>query len=750
MRKLAIWAFSFAAGIFVAQYLLPAASLLYVAAGFVAVGFLAFRLREPVRFGAVIICTALAVGLGYDWVYTAWVSVPAEALADTRQETVSMSLCDYPEITDYGSKVTVRLHVKGLHGVKAIYYGDTSLLELKPGTVLQGDVYFKSASRIQDDEVTTFTSRGVFLLAYQDGSFTVNETKAGFLTTLPVRAGHALQEKIGEFFSGDTDGFLTAILTGDKSGLSEAAASDLSEAGLYHILAVSGMHCGFLLSMVLLLTGRRRRLTAALAIPVLIFYTLLAGASASVVRACVMLTLLLLAPLFRREGDAPTALSVALVLILLENPFAAASVSLQLSFGAVAGMLWLTPRMYRFLRGEKLRSRGIRFLAASLSATCGALLFTVPLTAWYFGYVVLVSPLSNLLCLWAAGLVFSLGMLTVLLGFVWMPLAAVLSFIPRWLTAYILLTARELAHFPYHAVYLTNPFLKYWLVYLYLIFALAWLLGPKARRKYVLAVVLATLSLVATVKLGALYYTYGTLDIVAEDVGQGESIILTSGGQFAVMDCGSGNRWLDAGDSTADRLAAMGCESLNYLILTHYDYDHVSGVSALLNRITVKTLLVPDFADDSNTRQWIIAAAEKHGADVEFITEKETRSLGESVLTIYPPLGAEQDNERGLTLLCSAGDFDFLATGDMDMQTEKLLISTYRLPDIEAMMVGHHGSKYSTSSELLQDVKPEIGIISVGTNDYGHPTDQALTRLAEAGVAVYRTDRQGSIHITVN
>ena len=750
MRKLATWTLSFAAGVFLTQYLLPPAALLYVAAGFMAAGVFALRLHEPARFRMVLICTALAASLGYSWAYIAWVSRPAEVLADTGQTNIPMVLCDYPEATDYGAKAVVRLHLEGLHGVKAVYYGDESLLSLAPGAEIRGDVYFKSASHIQDDEVTTFTSRGVFLLAYSDGPVTVEGVQSNSLLTLPVRVGHAMREKIGELFSGDTAGFLTAILTGDKSGLSANAGSDLSEAGLYHILAVSGMHCGFLLSMILLLTGRRRRMTAALAIPVLIFYALLAGASPSVVRACVMLSLLLLAPLFRREGDAPTALSVALVLILLQNPFAAASVSLQLSFGAVAGLLWLTPRMYRFLLGEKLRSRAVRFLAASVSATFGALVFTIPLTAWYFGYVVLVSPISNLLCLWAAGLTFCFGMLAVLLGFVWMPLAALVGMIPHFLSAYILLAAHWLAHLPYHAVYLTNPFLKYWLAYGYLLFVLAWLLGPKARRKYVLAAVLAALSLAAAVKLGALYSTYGTLDIVAENVGQGESVILASGGEFAVLDCGSGNRWVDAGDATADRLSGMGCDRLDYLILTHYDYDHVSGVSALLNRLTVKTLLVPDFEDDSDTRQWVLAEAEKYGTDVEFVTEKETHRLGQSVLTVYPPLGAEQDNERGLTLLCSAGDFDFLDTGDMDMQTEKLLLSAYRLPDIEAMMVGHHGSKYSTSEELLQTVKPEVGIISVGTNDYGHPTDQTMERLTAAGVTVYRTDRQGSIHITVN
>ncbi|MEI3363658.1 MAG: ComEC/Rec2 family competence protein, partial [Oscillospiraceae bacterium] len=149
----------------------------------------------------------------------------------------------------------------------------------------------------------------------------------------PPRTCHAREDR-GAWGSA---GFLTAILTGDKAGLSEQASWNLSEAGLFHILAVFGMHCSFLLTLVRLLTGRhRRRLLAGVTVVLLVFYALLTGGSPSVVRACVMLIFLLAAPLLGRESDGPTSLLSALFFILLENPFAAASIGLQLSFGAVA------------------------------------------------------------------------------------------------------------------------------------------------------------------------------------------------------------------------------------------------------------------------------------------------------------------------------------------------------------------------------------------------------------------------------
>ena len=147
------------------------------------------------------------------------------------------------------------------------------------------------------------------------------------------------------------------------------------------------------------------------------------------------------------------------------------------------------------------------------------------------------------------------------------------------------------------------------------------------------------------------------------------------------------------------------------------------------------------------------------GAICGFITAVETGSplagfiggaVGGAVLSLYPPVGEGDLNEQGLTALCSAGDFDVLITGDMAGSTERKLVGQYDLPDIEVLMVGHHGSRYSSSQELLQAVRPETAIISVGDNSYGHPTQEAMDRLSQAGAEIYRTDRQGNILVTVH
>ena len=745
MRRLAWFAGAFSLGIFLAQYLLADAWLLPGAWAFLALA-VVLRLTVAGRGGRRLLLggVGIALALGWNWLWLRQVQAPMALLAD-REAQLTMTLQDYAVPTAYGAKVTVR--AEGLPG-KLVYYGGEDLLEHRPGETVTDIVALRSAQRIRDDDVTVFTSKGVFLLAYQRGAPSYGPGSSDSPRWWPARMGRAMGERIGQLAPGDQGAFLTAILTGDKTGLSRQGASDLSEAGLYHILAVSGMHCGFLLALVTLLTGRhRRRLTALCAIPLLLFYALLTGASPSVLRACVMLSLLAAAPLFRRESDGPTSLAAALFLILLTNPFAAASISLQLSFGAVAGLLWLTPRLYRLLLGGKQRGRGYRFTAASFSATMGALVFTTPLSALYFGTLVLISPLSNLCCLWAASGAFLLGLPAVLGSMVLPPLGAVLAVIPRVLSAYILAAAHLLAKIPYHALYFVNPYLKYWLLFAYGLFFTAWA-GKGGRRKYALAAGLTAVSLAVTVRLGAERFS-GELEVLTLDVGQGQSILLSGGEGAALVDCGSANSWYDPGAIAADYLLTLGHRRLDYLILTHFDADHINGVETLLSRVEVETLLVPAEAEDQMARRQILDLAAARGVQVRTPeTGAERFSLGGAAVSVFPPAGEGADNERGLSVLAEAGE-TLLITGDMSAATEEALLAAWDLPDLTYLAAGHHGSKYSTGEALLQTLTPETVFISAGGSSYGHPAEETLRRLAEQGCTVYRTDLHGTVRLSI-
>lgn len=755
MRVLATIGFSFSAGVFLAALLPWNGWQLYAAGGvlLLALAWLfAARKQKYFRRGLLILLP-LAVSLAYFAGYDHLVRQPIEDRCGAASDFTA-TVCDWPQATERGARVTVEL--EGYHRARAVLYGEAELLAARPGDTVTGTAQWQSAAHFDSDDVTHFNARGVYALLYGREDVRLSAGDGDALRWLPQRAGKAFREKVAAIWDDPrVSGFLTAELTGDKSAMDDGDYLAMQETGLAHLFAVSGLHCAFLVTLLALLISRRQRLLCAVTIPLLLFYMVMVGMSPSVVRACIMQIFLLIAPLFRRGSDPLTSLAAALLVILLCNPFAAASVSLQLSFSATLGMVLLSPRLYKLLTGwYKGKCRPLRaalcFVAANLSATLSAVVFTAPLTAWYFRIFVLVAPLSSLLAVPAAGWSFMAAFVTVLLGFVWLPLASLLGWISWALVRYILWIANGMMSWRYHAVYFTNPYLIYWLLFLYAAF-IGCAATPDGKRKYLLASALSVLTLTAAIWVNRQDYQYGVLTALTLDVGQGESVILTSGGETALVDCGSSNSYKDPGGLAADTLHSMGVRELSAVVVTHYHADHTNGLYEVLRRIPVQTIYLPDIEDEYGVRERLVSLAEEKGAQVTYVTKETADTLGDTVLTIYPPVQSGGDlNELGLTALASAGDFDLLITGDMSGSTEKKLVETYALPDIEVLVVSHHGSRYSSNIRFLKSVTPEAAVISVGDNNYGHPSEETLQRLLAVGADIWRTDQQGTIRITVN
>lgn len=755
MRVLATVGFSFAAGLFLT--LLPWDGWQLYAAGALALASLLWALLgrgTPHLRRVLLVLLPLMVSLLYFSAYRALVRQPVQALCGGEHD-FSAAVCDWPEATEHGAKVTIRLH--GLPGAKAVYYGDDDLLSLRPGDALSGTAWWNDVAAIGDGDLRQFSSRGVYALLYDRDTLTVQPAPDMPLGYAPQYAAKALRDKLAQLWDDPSVlGFLTAELTGDKSLLPEEDYVAMQETGLAHIFAVSGLHCAFLVTLLsLLIPPTHRRTLCAVASAVLVFYMLLTGLSPSVARACVMQLFLLSAPLFRRGSDPLTSLAAALTVILLVNPYAVGSVSLQLSFAATLGMVLLSGRLYKSFTGwYRGRNRAVRvalfFPAANLAATLGALVFTAPLTAYYFNILSLVAPLAGLLAVPAAGYAFMSAFVSALLGLVWTPLGHLAGYVPFLLVKYILWVAHLLLAIPYHAVYFTNVYLRVWLLYVYAAF-LGCAVTPDGKRKYALASALTVLTLAACLWLNSRWQQYGAFRAAVLDVGQGESVALCSGSEAALVDCGSSNSYVDAGSVAADALQSAGIRRLSAVIVTHYHADHTNGLTEVLTRLPVDTLYLPDIEDEYGVRDRLVSLAAHQGADVVFVTEPTRIALGEAVLTVYPPLLTTGDlNEQGLTALATAGDFDLLITGDMAGQTEQLLAQTYPLPDVEVLVVSHHGSRYSSDESFLRAITPDNAVISVGDNRYGHPAEETLRRLQAVGVTVWRTDQQGSIRIIID
>ncbi len=752
MRRLMWFALPFGAGCALCQYLLPEGFRLWAAAGALLLGLASLPLRGKARRAARIAAAGCAAGILWFSGYAALYLAPAEALTDAKL-ILELELTDYPEEAAGGARCEAE--VAGLRG-RVLFYGDRSLLPLEPGNRILAQAKCYSAATLSGEESSYYLSKGVFLRLYGSGELLASmEGHAGSWRYLPARLARWLENRVEALYGPETGGLIIALLTGERDGLSPRAYTSLSEAGLMHITAVSGLHCGFLMALLGLLVFRRQRLTAFLGYPVMLFYMVMAGCTPSVVRACVMAGFVLLAPLAGREGDTPTALSAALLVILMVNPFAIASVSLQLSFAAVAGLLLPAPKIYAGLArlGPKelpgVPGKLWRFFIAATAASLGVMLTTAPLSAVYFGTVSLVSPLSNLLVLWMAPALFACALLGTILGGAF-PALAGLTVLPDRLGRYLLWAARLTSGIPGHSVYFTRPALAAWLAGTYILLGLC-LLVKGRRWKWGGALVLSAVCLLA-VKAGPRMQVQGDrLTAAAVDVGQGAAMLLHSGDRTVLVDCGSLNSPRMAGEAVAAAMDEYGWDTLSCVVLTHYHEDHAGGLPWLLARVETEEFLLPQLSgsEQEDLQQDVLSLAEEYGVAVRYIESPRSAALGDAVLTVYPPVAEGGANEMGLTILCTAGEFDILITGDMNDSTEKKLVKKYGLPDVEVLLAGHHGSRYSTSQELLEAVTPEVGIISVGQNRFGHPTQEAMDRMTEAGMTLRRTDEEGSILIQV-
>ena len=754
MRKLAWFAAAFSGAVFLAVYLLPTESLVAAGACCALTALAGLPLRGKRRLRVVLLCFGLGTGLWWTGVYSALVRAPALRLAGT-EGTAEAVVRDWPQATAYGFSVLADLSAgDGASASTLVYLSGEGAEDLRPGDRLNLTATFRMADTLAGESSSYYYAKGILLIASADRDWQAEPAEKTPLWALPAWFGRALKESVAACFPEDTGPLVTALLTGDKSGLPEGEYSALRRSGLAHVIAVSGLHVSFLAGFITTLLGRRRRLSAAVSIGLLFFFAAAAGNTPSVVRAAAMQTLLLIAPLANRENDPPTALGAVLMLLLIRNPYAAASVSLQLSFAAVAGIfLFSGPLCRRWQRNLPSRPKGLRLrlgcrtvrvVTASLATTLGAMVLTTPLMALYFDSLSLISPLTNLLALWAVSLAFLGGLATALTGLILPAAAGLMAWAVSLPVRYLQELTAALAGLPFASVSVRSVYLLLWMGLTYILIFL-WLLWRGPRGRVLLPTCLSLSTLCGALMLQAAALTGGRLTVSVLDVGQGLSVALCSGGQTALVDCGGS----DAGERAADHFQAMGLSHIDLVILTHYHDDHAAGISQLLERMEVGLLVLPDVEPDSPLRAEILAEAARQEVPVLFVEEGATARLGKTDLRIYPPLGRGETNEEGLSVLASAGEFDALVTGDMSDTVEGRLVKYGRLPDIELLVVGHHGSKYATSEELLRTTAPELAVISVGYNNYGHPTEETLARLAQYGCQIYRTDWYGTVTVTV-
>ena len=217
-----------------------------------------------------------------------------------------------------------------------------------------------------------------------------------------------------------------------------------------------------------------------------------------------------------------------------------------------------------------------------------------------------------------------------------------------------------------------------------------------------------------------------------------------------MIDCGSIYSTDNAGDTAGAYLSSCGRKSVDLLMLTHLHADHANGVTRLMSMMPVKTIAMPvDPNDDDGQLEEILAAAERYGTEILYISENTVRNIGGIAVTMYEPGQSGDTNERCVMTRVSIGDYDMLLTGDGSKEAEAELIEKNQISNLELLIAGHHGSRYSSGGAFLESIGADTAVISVGYNTYGHPTNETLERLAAYGYTIYRTDLNGNIEIRI-
>lgn len=564
---------------------------------------------------------------------------------------------------------------------------------------------------------------------------------------------------------------LTGILLGDDSGLPRALNDDFRVTGMTHIIAISGFNIAIIIGLLDILTGSLfpRRTAAVLVMVILGLYAALVGAGASVVRAAIMgITYLVGLRLLGRPTLAMAGLFTAAFLMTMAQPNTLWDVGFQLSFTATLGLMlyagpwtrWLDSRISAVLAPE-VRGRVVNVLAELVVVTLAAQVLTIPLLLYHFGRLSLASLPANLLVLPVQPAIMASGGLTLLLGLPF-PAAGQIAGLVAWLFLnYTIVMIRLLAQMPAASVPLPLPFAGLVLIYLSIAVVTLSLSGrqkgsastiPRPRLDARVVYIGAGVAL-AGILLFAWHASQPDqrLHIAFLDVGQGDAIFIqTPNGRQLLVD---GGRYPSTVLDQLGRQMPFWDRSIDMIIATHPDDDHVAGLVEVVEHYRVSGLITNGAdADSDPAYATLLAAAAEREVDIHSTRQGEVINLDTDVkVEIMNPgeLGKAADrNDASVVARLTYLDFSVLLTADVDEGVEETLLEKGQNLKAIVLKAGHHGANTSSSSPFLAAVSPQIIIISAGMdNSYGHPHPAMLDRAASIGATVLRTDEMGTLEV---
>jgi competence protein ComEC len=578
---------------------------------------------------------------------------------------------------------------------------------------------------------------------------------AGFtLVGASIEMSERLKGQIRRLFPRESALF-AAMLLGDQRDLDEAFKRDFRAAGIAHLLAVSGLHVGYIAWMVnqmLLWLGLSRKNSFRLMPFFLVGYVFLTGCAPSAIRAALMYLILFGEWRQGRSSDSLTGLAAAFILLAFLNPLGVRQAGFVLSFSAVAGILLLNrplrALLYR-IRGKngasKRPNRVLTPVLNSISVSAAAQLGVMPASIQFFHRLPLWSVLANLLAAPLMALAFPLGILALGLSFVSMEAGRVLGFAADMLLHMMNLGAGWIASWPGALLRLPD-----WPIYLLALYALLMIAASEYvhRPRWVGLTCLALLPVMALAGWGiSQMQPREALLVSFLDVGQGDCTMVDARGALYLIDTGSEN------SGAEDVLTAMA-RPLEAVFLTHPHEDHAGNLAEVGYAAPTKKIYLPECwarTPDSERMAGQLADLERQGVEICTLKAGDEIRLSEDTCAkvLFPPEDyvPKSGNEGSMVLLLDSGErARLLITGDQLSKTMETL------EDVQAQVlkVNHHGGLDGTSGEMLRRINPALSVISVGYNRYGHPKERVLKLLNRAPSKVMRTDQSGAVMVRQN
>lgn len=558
---------------------------------------------------------------------------------------------------------------------------------------------------------------------------------------------------------------MKAVLLGDRSGLSKEIKEDFKRNGIIHIMAVSGLHIsliGMTLYKLLRKSGVRIIIAALFSTVIMYMYGVMCGMSTSAFRAIVMFLVNLGADIVGRSYDMLSALSLSGIMILASEPLYIRHSGFLMSFGAVLAIGYVLPALPDFIKDGRLKI---------ISAGLSIMLVTLPVNmSFYYTYPV-YSIVLNIFVLPLMSVLMLFGIISLISGALFVPAGIILAYVCHFIIKWFLLLCNVGKKLPGNTWYAGHA--DIWQVVFYLVMlGIFVLLGSREVKAYLVLgknkkhrQKLLSITRYALLFAGIVILCIRIrpqLRITALDVGQGDGIVIETKSASYLIDGGSTSKKDIAKNQLVPFLSYSGIGSLDAVIVTHEDEDHISGIIEMLDEmenagsISIKNLILPDVNNASkgdNYRMLELKAAQR-GVMISYIGRGD-RIVNDSICIecIGPvkDMKTDEPNAYSTVLYIKKDGFKGLFTGDVDGDGQALLRDYIKenkdeFSNITFLKVAHHGSRYTTDEEFLKIINPRISIISCGINNrYRHPHKELIQRLENTGSGIYITAQKGAV-----